>query len=755
MKNIFFKSLLSVAVAHSLSAYADHGELGSFSKQIIEEVYVTGGAEAIRTLPGSAAFLDAEAIKAFDSTDLTDVLGQVPGVYIRFEDGYGLRPNIGIRGATSDRSQKITLMEDGILIAPSPYSAPAAYYIPNVNRMDAVEVFKGPSSIQYGPHTVGGALNLVTRAVPETSSGEIAATLGNDGYQKYRAFYGNTYELDGSRLGFWVDALRFSADGFKELDGQDKDTGFARNDINAKLQWQTTEANRPQSLIVKLGYADEDSNETYLGLTDQDFYENPVRRYSATSEDQFVSEHTQIHAIHSLEWTENFTLTTRAYINRFDRDWQRFDGFFQPPFNADDPTNFPCPVLNSGEVSDCTTPVQDILEAPEIYAYEYAILTGQQDGLREADIINVVSNDRVYGSQGLELSGEQQWVTASAEHTTSLGVRYHEDYVERNHQPLLHRMESGRLVFIGESESPSELNKSEVSALALYANHEVQWDKLKLTAGLRFEDIDGTRTDFLDNGNLTQGKHSIVIPGVGAFYQWTESLGLLAGVNKGFSPSVAGSGADPEESINYEYGFRYEKNQLTTDIIGFYSDYSNLIARCRASESTCTQGEEFNGGAAIISGVEVTSSYAVELPNSWSIPFSLSYTYTDAAFDNTFESRFSQWGNVARGDELPYTPAHQARFATGIEANNWSMTLESKFVSKMREVAEQGSFSNSPFTRSHTLWDAALRYTPSDEWDLLLAFENIFDKQVIVSRRPFGARPNQPRSVKAGVTYAF
>ncbi len=755
MKNLFLKSLLSVAVAQSLSAYADHGESDSSSSNIIEEVYVTGGAEAIRTLPGSAAFLDEEAIKAFDSTDLTDVLGQVPGVYIRFEDGYGLRPNIGIRGATSDRSQKITLMEDGILIAPSPYSAPAAYYIPNVNRMDAVEVFKGPSSIQYGPHTVGGALNLVTRAVPESPSGEIAATVGNDGYQKYRAFYGNTYELDGSRLGFWVDALRFSADGFKELDNHNKDTGFARNDINAKLQWQTTEANRPQSLVIKLGYADEDSNETYLGLTDNDFNENPVRRYSATSEDQFVSEHTQLHAIHSLQWTENFTLTTRAYINRFDRDWQRFDGFFQPPFDADNSTNFPCPELASGEISDCTTPIQNVLEDPERYAYEYAILTGQQDGLREADIINVVSNDRAYGSQGIELTGEQHWVTGSAEHTASVGIRYHEDYVERNHQPLLHRMENGRLVFIGESESPSDLNKSEVSALALYANHEVQWDKLKLTAGLRFEDIDGTRTDFLNDNSLEQGEHSVILPGVGAFYQWSDTLGLLVGVNKGFSPSVAGSGADPEESINYEYGFRYENNALTTDVIGFYSDYSNLIARCRASESTCVQGEEFNGGEAIISGVEITSSYAVELPNTWTIPFSLTYTYTDAAFDNTFESRFSQWGNVATGDELPYTPAHQAKLSTGVEANNWSMTLESKFVSRMREVAEQGDFSNSPFTRSHTLWDAALRYTPNDNWDYLLALENIFDKQVIVSRRPFGARPNQPRSVKAGVTYAF
>ena len=67
-------------------------------------------------------------------------------MYIREEDGFGLRPNIGIRGAAAERSQKVTIMRDGVLITPAPYSAPAAYYIPNVSRIASVEVLKGPAT---------------------------------------------------------------------------------------------------------------------------------------------------------------------------------------------------------------------------------------------------------------------------------------------------------------------------------------------------------------------------------------------------------------------------------------------------------------------------------------------------------------------------------------------------------------------------------------------------------------------------------
>ncbi|MEM1153991.1 MAG: TonB-dependent receptor [Pseudomonadota bacterium] len=710
------------------------------SDRIYEEVLVTGGAQEIRSLTGSATLLDESQILTYDSIDVNNLLRQVPGVYLRIEDGYGLRPNIGLRGATSERSQKITLMEDGVLIAPAPYSAPAAYYMPNINRMSSVEVFKGPSAIKYGPHTVGGAINMVTPAIPESSQGKAEAAYGTDNYQKYRVFYGDTI----GQWGYWVDALRFSSDGFKDLD-TGGDTGFHRNDINTKIQWSSANASDVQQTVqLKLGYADENSDETYLGLTDADFDLDPNRRYVSSELDNFKSKHYQVHLFHLMQFDEAWQLNTRAYSNYFERDWFKFDGF----------------------IGSTAPAAAVVLANPETYPREIELLRGEVNSNgTERETLDVTDFIRDYGSSGIETGLKHARRMGEVEHNIELGVRYHYDFVRRKQDQQGYLMENESLVS-DEVDRPLTLSNSwKTNAIAVYAADRLDYKNWSFDLGLRYEYIDGEAEDRL-NGTVTSRDQDVWLPGVGVLYRIGESWALLAGVNKGFSPVSPGAAStvDPEESINYEYGARYSSTDLYVELIGFFSDYQNLLGRCGVSDPTCEVGEEFNGGDVEIAGWEFSSNYTATLANGLTMPLSLVYTYTETAFQDTFISNFPLWNPgffqgvqlpVLQGDELPYTPDHQARVQIGLQGIQWSTNLAVRYISEMREVPGSGGYPEGESTDDYTIVDLAATYELSEQLAFRFIVENIADEEVIVSRRPFGARPNLPRQFKLGVSYLW
>ena len=214
---------------------------------IVSANTILGSKFEIKNKTGSASYISEEDLKKFSYTNINRVLQTVPGINIYEEDGFGLRPNISLRGTSPERSAKINLMEDGVLIAPAPYSAPAAYYFPTIGRMQAVEILKGSSQIQYGPNTTGGAINMISSRIPDEFSGRASIAAGNYGSKNTQLVIGDSYQ----NFGFVTDYFNYSSDGFKDLDGGGN-TGFDKSDYLAKFRVNSNlDAKMYQSLHLK------------------------------------------------------------------------------------------------------------------------------------------------------------------------------------------------------------------------------------------------------------------------------------------------------------------------------------------------------------------------------------------------------------------------------------------------------------------------------------------------------------------------
>jgi Fe(3+) dicitrate transport protein len=689
-----------------------------------------------RPPPGAKATLTKEALEREEHDDLHKVLGGTAGVYLRDEDGYGLRPNIGMRGAAADRSSKITLLEDGVLIAPAPYTAPAAYYTPLVTRMSKIEVTKGPSAIRFGPNTVGGAVDLIGEPFPGERAGYVDLAGGSDRYAKLHARAAERRE----RWGVMAEYIKLRSDGFKQLDDGGP-TGFSKDDVQLTTRFTSAPAATAyHTLDLRAGYGRETSHETYTGITDADFAATPQRRYLASSLDEMNWDHWRMRATHRLELGVRTRIETVAYRHRFHRAWGKVDGFVgQPDFY--------------GLLANPTG------GANAVY---YAILTGEADSAAPDEQLILGTNDRWFTSQGIQTTVAVERTTGAFVHHVDAGARIHFDRADRRRYEDAYEMLDRTLV---RSARPRALvidTRAETFALATFVEDRVHWKRLELVAGARLELIDFRFQDhMLAEPVLHAGDYAVLVPGGGIAYHITDEASVLAGVHRGFVPIAPSAAADirPESSVNYEAGARWRDHRIQADAIGFFSDYSNLKGSCTLA-SGCTDaqdGQEFNGGRVRVYGLEaqVGAEPTLYRRARLTLPFAAAYTFTRSEFRSAFSSEFAGWGDVALGDELPYLPAHLLSLSAAVKAPRWELGATARYRGETRDRAGQGAIPEAERAASLLTFDLAAHARLHAYAELYATCSNLLDEQVIISRRPYGARPNPPRMVAVGYKGRF
>ena len=154
-----------------------------------------------------------------------------------------------------------------------------------------------------------------------------------------------------------------------------------------------------------------------------------------------------------------------------------------------------------------------------------------------------------------------------------------------------------------------------------------------------------------------------------------------------------------------------------------------------------------------ISGFEIYHRRLLVDTGSIQMPLELSWTRTSSEFAESFDGDF--WGNVTKGDELPYLPENMFAVNLGVNVDKISANLSLKHTSEMRTTAGSGSLVTGSKTDATTIIDLGLRYDLKSNIKLSLGVNNFMDEDGIVARRPYGARPTMPRSFSLGVDYTF
>ena len=623
------KKLICVSLALTLF------NANAWANSELEAVTIIGTQEDLQSLPGSGAIITSDDLDMFEFSDVGKALSLVPGVYFRPEDGYGLRANIGIRGTIPNRSAKIALMEDGILIAPAPLSAPDAYYTPTFGRMSGIEVLKGPSALTEGPNTLGGAVNLISTPIPTENGGTFNLEMGQDGNQKLHATYGG----NSGPLGYLVEVYDHNTDGYMEIDGNPgRDSGFDKNDVVVKLSYQI---NDNSSFLLKYQDSDETSNQTYVGLADVDFAENPLSRYALTAIDQMNNEHEGYNLTFKTE-RENMSFSATYFYNDYMRNWYKTD-------------NIGASVTNTGSMTSITgasgNSLQNVIDACNgAVAAACNVLNASTNGA-----VLVKNNNRLYNSEGIDLKATFE----TGNHNITVGYRDMEDYEDR------YQLEDGYSVAIGgamtktfadAATGSSDNRRKEGDLTEYYITDAISMGNWTVTPGLRFTDYETTETRWdtgerartgVASGYPKTKKGDASLFGIGATYDMANGT-LYMGMHEGMTPTMG----DAETADNYEIGYRNDN----LDIAYFLSDYDNFVGICTVSSGCAAgSGASYSGGAAEISGIEI--SYSESFNEDGEVPMSMAINITsqEAEFSSSFNSDFFG-GEVNAGDNMKQIP---------------------------------------------------------------------------------------------------
>ena len=691
-KNCTASLFLGLVFIHAVMSMAYAQEVAPESS--MATVYVIGGEANLTNLGGAGQILGKKELEDAHVFTVNEALRKVPGVNARDEEGFGLRPNIAMRGLNPTRSTKITLLEDGLALAYAPYGDNASYYHPMVDRYERIEVLKGASSLMFGPQTIGGVINYITPAPRQAFGGYVQGVLGN------RDFKNEKITLGGS--GFNLDF------GHKQGNGSRDNTSHKLDDLNIKY---STQINNQQIITVRGNLYTEYSQQTYSGLTQAEF-DNFGSSYNPFKNDYFEAKRTGLSLSHDFFIDDHTNLITSVYYSKFERDWWR-----QASTTTDTQCGFVTSRANGVAISpDTCNSIQGRLRNYETWGIEPRITVTHSLGEFQAGArIHFEEQNRkqINGTSPTARSGtlaENNLRNTSA-YSGFIANRFE---IEKFSITPIARYESIKAQRINELTGVS----GETSVYAFTPGIGATWNPNK-------------------NMTIFTSLHKGFAPP--RVEDLVGSTGTATDVEK-------------ENSKNFELGLRSQPmTGVSVQAAYFRNAYDNLIAvgSIAGGSIPLSQGKALFEGLELAANIDFANGIFSRLALTW-----LPTAEQTEAFSNV--STGAVVGS--QGKRQAYSPENTLTAAVGYGFDAFKFEIEAQYIgsqfSDFANTVSPDTTGQLGEIAAYTVWNASINYQYDKALSGFITGKNLMDKTYIVDRTR-GILVGMPLLIQVGMKYAF
>ncbi|HQV85726.1 MAG TPA: TonB-dependent receptor [Chitinophagaceae bacterium] len=626
---------------------------------------------------------------------MRQVLAKVPGIHVWESDPSGIQIGIAARGLSPNRSWEFNIRQNGYDIAADPFGYPEAYYNPQLQAVQRIEVVRGQGALQYGPQ-FGGLVNYILRNGSEISKKfefETQQTVGSNALI-------NSYNAIGGKSGKWHYYSFFdhrNGDGWRQN---------SRYFTNAGYGTATYYFNPKLSLTAEVMFSHIRSQQPG-GLTDLQI--DLDAQQSFRSRNWFDIKWTTPALILNYQLNESTKWNTKLFVTIGNRSSV---GFLQSITVKDS--------INSG-------------------TGEYNNRTVQVDNYRNYGLESRIITDYKIGKLQNTLSG---------------GIRLYTGTTHRMADGNGTTGSSYDVSIIGNY--PRDINFDSKNAAAFAENIFRFSDKFYIIPGIRLEWLEGTasgRNGYTSGGvelllqNINRSR-SFVLAGIGTEYHITRTTEIYANISQAYRPiQFANLQAPPTTDVvendlkdakgfNADLGYRGKvKNYLQFDISGYYLHYNNRLGTVTVS-GTPSYRLITNVGSSTSKGFEGYAEFNpwrafTQNTNADIIVFG-SYSYTDARYSSDHKDAATKGKKVENAPQNIFRGGITAGYKTFLLTTQLSYVGEA--FSDANNTLAPTANGNNGLIPSYTVTDITATYKFSKGLNIKTGINNLTDARYFTRR---------------------